>query len=73
MPLYAEVFDAANALNRLEGFASQFGPDFYGLPRNTATLTLRRQTQQIPDEFPMGSGTVVPLRAGETIAWSIVG
>lgn len=73
MPLYAEVFDAANALNRLEGFASQFGPDFYGLPRNTAKLTLRRQTQQIPDEFPMGSGTVVPLRAGETIAWSIVG
>jgi dihydroorotase len=73
MPLYAEVFDAANALSRLEGFASQFGPDFYGLPRNTAKLTLRRQTQQIPDEFPMGSGTVVPLRAGETIAWSIVG
>lgn len=73
MPLYAEVFDAANALNRLEGFASQFGPDFYGLPRNTEKLTLRRQTQQIPDEFPMGSGTVVPLRAGETIAWSIVG
>ena len=73
MPLYAEVFDAANALNRLEGFASQFGPDFYGLPRNTAKLTLRRQTQQIPDEFPMGGGTVVPLRAGETIAWSIVG
>jgi dihydroorotase len=73
MPLYAEVFDAANALSRLEGFASQFGPDFYGLPRNTAKLTLRREVQQIPDEFPMGNGTVVPLRAGETIAWSIVG
>jgi dihydroorotase len=73
MPLYAEAFDAANALNRLEGFASEFGADFYGLPRNTAKLTLRRQTQQIPDEFPMGSGAVVPLRAGETIAWSIVG
>lgn len=73
MPLYAEVFDAANALSRLEGFASQFGPDFYGLPRNTAKLTLRRETQQIPNEFPMGNGTVVPLRAGETIAWSIVG
>lgn len=73
MPLYAEVFDAANALNRLEGFASQFGPDFYGLPRNTAKLTLRREAQQIPNEFPMGNGTVVPLRAGETIAWSIVG
>jgi dihydroorotase len=73
MPLYAEVFDAANALSRLEGFASQFGPDFYGLSRNTAKLTLRRETQQIPNEFPMGNGTVVPLRAGETIAWSIVG
>jgi dihydroorotase len=73
MPLYAEVFDAANALSRLEGFASQFGPDFYGLPRNTSKLTLRRETQQIPNEFPMGNGAVVPLRAGETIAWSIVG
>ena len=73
MPLYAEVFDAADALSRLEGFASQFGPDFYGLPRNTGKLTLRRETQQIPNEFPMGNGTVVPLRAGETIAWSIVG
>ena len=73
MPLYAEVFDAANALNRLEGFASQFGADFYGLPRNTAKLILSRQTQQIPNEFPMGGGTVVPLRAGETLAWSIVG
>ena len=47
MPLYAEVFDAANALSRLEGFASQFGPDFYGLPRNTSKLTLDRKSTRL--------------------------
>ena len=73
MPLYAEVFDQANALDRLEGFASHFGPDFYNLPRNTGKLILKRQTQQIPNEFPIGSSTVVPLRAGESLAWTIVG
>jgi dihydroorotase len=73
MPLYAEVFDHANALDRLEAFASHFGPDFYHLPRNTGKLILKRQVQQIPNEFPIGSSTVVPLRAGETLAWTIVG
>ena len=73
MPLYAEVFDAANALDKLEGFASHFGADFYGLPRNTSKLILKRHQQTIPAEFPMGSSTVVPLRAGEMLAWSIVG
>lgn len=73
MPLYAEAFDAANALDKLEAFASHFGPDFYQLPRNTGRLTLKRQTQDIPEDFPMGAGTVVPLRAGETVAWTIVG
>jgi dihydroorotase len=73
MPLYAEVFDQANALDRLEAFASHFGPDFYHLPRNTGKLILKRQTQQIPHEFPIGDSTVVPLRAGETLAWTIVG
>lgn len=73
MPLYAEVFDQANALDRLEGFASHFGPDFYNLPRNTGKLILKRQAQQIPNEFPIGSSTVVPLRAGESLAWTIVG
>jgi len=73
MPLYAEVFDQANALDRLEAFASHFGPDFYHLPRNTGKLMLKRQTQQIPHEFPIGDSTVVPLRAGETLAWTIVG
>ena len=73
MPLYAEVFDQANALDRLEAFASHFGPDFYHLPRNTGKLVLQRQTQLIPDEFPVGDSTVVPLRAGENLAWTIVG
>jgi dihydroorotase len=73
MPLYAEVFDQASALDRLEAFASHFGPDFYHLPRNTGKLILKRQVQQIPNEFPIGSSTVVPLRAGETLAWTIVG
>ncbi len=73
MPLYAEVFDAANALDKLEGFASHFGADFYGLPRNKNKLTLKREQQMIPAEFPMGSSTVVPLRAGETLNWTIVG
>jgi dihydroorotase len=73
MPLYAEVFDAANALDRLEGFASHFGADFYGLSRNAAKLVLKREQQIIPEEFPMGSSTVVPLRAGEMLNWTIVG
>lgn len=73
MPLYAEVFDQANALDRLEAFASHFGPDFYNLPRNTGKLILKRQSQTIPDEFPVGDSTVVPLRAGENLAWTIVG
>ena len=73
MPLYAEAFEAANALDRLEDFASHFGPDFYGLKRNTEKLVLKKESQVIPDEFPMGSGTVVPLRSGETLSWSIVG
>ena len=73
MPLYAEAFEKAGALDRLQGFASEFGADFYGLPRNTNKLVLKKEPQLIPDEFPMGSGTVVPLRAGEMMAWSIVG
>ena len=73
MPLYAEVFDQANALDRLEAFASHFGPDFYNLPRNTGKLILKRQSQTIPEEFPVGDSTVVPLRAGENLAWTIVG
>ncbi len=69
--LYAEVFDAAGALERLEGFASHHGPDFYGLPRNNGTLTLERRPWTVPASYPFGDDTVVPLRAEETLAWSI--
>ena len=55
----------------LEGFASFFGPDFYSLPRNTKKITLVKQAQSIPAELPLGDATIVPLRAGETIAWTL--
>ena len=69
--LYAEVFEAAGALERLEGFASHHGPDFYGLPRNRDTLTLVREPWQVPDTLAFGTERLVPLRAGETIAWRV--
>ncbi|MFA6312769.1 MAG: dihydroorotase [Sterolibacterium sp.] len=70
--LYAEAFDAAGALDRLEAFASFNGPDFYRLPRNTGKLTLVREGWQVPATQPYIDGeTLVPLRAGETIAWRI--
>ena len=73
MPLYAEAFEAAGALNRLEAFASDFGPDFYGLPKNEGRLKLVKSSHLVPAEFPLGSQIVVPLRAGEEIVWQIVG
>ena len=69
--LYAEVFEQANALDRLENFASIFGPEFYRLPINTETITLIKQPQQVPDYLTMASDQLVPLRAGGTIAWSV--
>lgn len=69
MELYAEAFDAAGALDKLEAFASFNGPAFYGLPRNTGTLTLEREDWQLPAELPYGDATLVPLRAGETLRW----
>ena len=69
MELYAEAFDAAGALDRLEGFASFHGADFYGLPRNTGTLTLRREPWQLPEALPYGETELVPLRGGETLQW----
>ncbi|WP_313818790.1 dihydroorotase [Cupriavidus sp.] len=69
MELYAEAFDAAGALDKLEGFASFHGPAFYGLPRNTGTLTLSREDWELPAELPYGDTTLVPLRAGETLRW----
>jgi dihydroorotase len=70
--LYAEAFESVGKLDKLEDFASCFGPDFYSLPRNTKIITLVKQAQSIPNELPLGDTTIVPLRAGETIAWSLV-
>lgn len=70
--LYAEAFDAEGALERFEAFASRNGPAFYGLPVNEATMTLRRETWTVPSRLPFGDSDLVPLRAGESIAWRIV-
>ena len=70
--LYAEAFEAAGALDRLEGFASHFGADFYNLPRNAETVTLVREAWTVPKEQPLLNGDpLVPLRAGETVAWRL--
>jgi len=70
--LYAEAFESVGKLDQLEGFASFFGPDFYSLPRNSKKITLSKQAQSIPAELPLGDATIVPLRAGGTIAWSLI-
>lgn len=70
--LYAEVFEQADALDRLEAFTSFHGPDFYQLPRNRDTLTLEKQCWTVPGEVRFGKEMGVPLRAGETIAWRLV-
>lgn len=70
--LYAEAFEAAGALDKLEGFASFYGPDFYGLPRNAEQITLIKENWQVPDAYPCGGEDLVPLRAGQTIAWKMV-
>ncbi|MGV3570938.1 MAG: dihydroorotase [Ramlibacter sp.] len=69
MELYAEAFDNAGALDKLEGFASFHGADFYGLPRNTGTLTLERRDWQLPEKVPFGEADLKPLRGGETLPW----
>ena len=69
LELYAEAFEAAGALDRLEAFASFNGADFYGLPRNTDTVTLRRESWTVPELLPFGGAPLKPLRAGETLAW----
>ncbi len=66
---YALTFDEENALDRFEAFASEFGPRFYGLPLNEGTITLRRETQTVPETVTQGDVTVVPFHAGETLAW----
>jgi dihydroorotase len=69
--LYAEAFDRAGALDKLEAFASFHGPDFYGLPRNRESLTLVREDWTVPDSLPFGEESLIPLRAGQTIAWKL--
>ncbi|MFV0601032.1 MAG: dihydroorotase [Brachymonas sp.] len=72
LELYAEAFEAAQALDKLEAFASHYGPDFYGLPRNTAKVTLQRQPWVLPEHYAWGEAQVKPLRAGETLSWKLV-
>jgi dihydroorotase len=71
LELYAEVFDAAGALDKLEGFASFYGADFYGLPRNRGTVTLRREPWVLPETLPFGATQLKPLRGGETLPWRL--
>jgi dihydroorotase len=70
--LYAIAFEEAGALDRLEAFASRFGPRFYGLPLNTDTITLVREGWTVPQSIAFGGDTLVPLRAGESIPWKLV-
>ncbi|QHV00417.1 dihydroorotase [Synechocystis sp. CACIAM 05] len=72
MELYAEAFESVNALDKLEAFASFYGPDFYQLPRNTAQITLMKNPWRIPAELPFPESGLVPLRAGEEITWQMV-
>lgn len=69
--LYAEIFEDLGALDKLEGFASFHGPDFYNLPRNSDQITLVKQDWQAPTELPFGDDVIVPLRAGETLRWKV--
>jgi dihydroorotase len=71
--MYAEAFDSAGALDRLEAFASFNGPDFYGLPRNTGRITLQRQDWRSPVTVPFGEAELKPLRGGEVLPWRLVG
>ena len=72
MELYAQAFDAAAALDKLEGFASFHGADFYGLPRNSGSITLKRQSWTAPESYPFGQAELKPLAAGEPLAWRMV-
>jgi dihydroorotase len=72
LELYAEAFEAAGALQRLEGFASLHGPAFYGLPPNDGTVTLRREPWTLPETMPFGDAVIKPLRAGETLNWKLL-
>jgi len=72
LQLYAQVFDDLNAMDKLEAFASHYGPDFYGLPRNNDSVTLIKEQWQVPGEISLGNGeTIVPLLAGQQLDWKI--
>ena len=71
LELYASAFEAAGALDRLEGFASHHGPDFYGLPRNAGTVTLRRESWTPPESYPFGEARLKALAGGEPLAWRL--
>ena len=71
MELYAQAFDAAGALDKLEAFSSFHGPAFYGLPRNSSSITLKRETWTLPTELPLGDASIVPLNGGEAIGWKL--
>ncbi|MBN2885374.1 MAG: dihydroorotase [Chromatiaceae bacterium] len=72
LEFYAEIFEAANALDRLEGFASLHGPDFYGLPRNPGWVRLCRESWEVPPDYSFGEERLVPLGAGERLGWRLV-
>lgn len=69
--LYAEAFESMNALDKLEGFASFYGADFYRLPRNTGTITLEKLNWQVPSHLPMADDQLIPLRAGQNVLWRL--
>jgi dihydroorotase len=71
LELYTEAFDRAGALDKLEGFASHHGADFYGLPRNTGTVTLDRVQWQLAERIAFGDSDIVPLCAGESLNWQV--
>ncbi len=70
--LYTEIFEQAGALDKLEGFASLHGPDFYQLPRNNKTISLQKQNWTVPDSYNVGKHTITPLKAGENLSWKLV-
>jgi dihydroorotase len=70
--LYAEIFEELGILDKLEAFSSFNGPDFYGLPRNMDTITLRKENWTVPIEYPLGHESIVPLNSGATMRWQVI-
>ena len=70
--LYATAFESKNALDKLEGFASKFGPDFYNLPRNTRTITLSKENWTVPESYEYAGSTIVPFMAGKELSWKLI-